>query len=223
VAQPIDLSGPSVSKRRNFPIRVVPISGATSHAWDLWGNRRENVIAGANCGFARADDTALRGERSELNEAEQANILEAEDWAFARNRDVLGEGFMNDLHKRMYGNVWRWAGQYRTSGKNIGVDAYRIPTELRQLLDDCRYWIGHDTYEPDEIAARLHHKLVWIRPYPNGNGRHARLAADLLLTSLGRARFSWGGDSLIGASELRARYVAALLELSLLALHTAAE
>ncbi|HEY5567647.1 MAG TPA: mobile mystery protein B [Gammaproteobacteria bacterium] len=148
--------------------------------------------------------------RGELNEAEQANILEAEDWAFARNRDVLGEGFMNNLHKRMYGNVWRWAGQYRTSGKNIGVDAYRIPTELRQLLDDCRYWIGHDTYEPDEIAARFHHKLVWIHPYPNGNGRHARLAADLLLKWLGRARFSWGGDSLIGASELRARYIMAL-------------
>jgi len=148
--------------------------------------------------------------RGELNEAEQANILEAEDWAFARNRDVLGEGFMNNLHKRMYGNVWRWAGQYGTSGKNIGVDAYRIPTELRQLLDDCRYWIGHDTYEPDEIAARFHHKLVWIHPYPNGNGRHARLAADLLLKWLGRARFSWGGDSLIGASELRARYIMAL-------------
>ena len=148
--------------------------------------------------------------RGELNEAEQANILEAEDWAFARNRDVLGEGFMNNLHKRMYGDVWRWAGQYRTSGKNIGVDAYRIPTELRQLLDDCRYWIGHDTYEPDEIAARFHHKLVWIHPYPNGNGRHARLAADLLLKWLGRARFSWGGDSLIGASELRARYIMAL-------------
>ena len=148
--------------------------------------------------------------RGELNEAEQANILEAEDWAFARNRDVLGEGFMNNLHKRMYGNVWRWAGQYRTSGKNIGVDAYRIPTELRQLLDDCRYWIGHDTYEPDEIAARFHHKLVWIHPYPNGNGRHARLAADLLLKSLGRPRFSWGGDNLIGASELRARYITAL-------------
>ena len=100
--------------------------------------------------------------RSELNEAEQANILEAEEWAFARKRDLLDEKFFNNLHKRMYGNVWRWAGRYRTSGKNIGVDAYRIPTELRQLLDDCRYWIENGTYEPDEIAVRFHHRIVSI-------------------------------------------------------------
>jgi fido (protein-threonine AMPylation protein) len=79
--------------------------------------------------------------RSELNEAEQANILEAEDWALARNRDPLNESFLDNLHKRMFANVWKWAGTHRTSGKNIGVDAYRIPTDLRQLLDDCRYWL----------------------------------------------------------------------------------
>jgi len=148
--------------------------------------------------------------RHELNEAEQANILEAEQWAFARNRDVLDEKFLNHLHKRMYGNVWNWAGQYRSSGKNIGVDAYRIAPELRQLLDDCRYWIENNTYEPDEIVARLHHKLVWIHLYPNGNGRHARLAADLLLKSMGRKRFSWGGTKLVDAGRTRKRYIAAL-------------
>jgi len=83
--------------------------------------------------------------RGELNEAEQANILEAEDWAFARKRDVLDESFLNDLHKRMFGRVWKWAGSYRHSGKNVGVDAYMIPQELRKLLDDCRYWIAHGT------------------------------------------------------------------------------
>ncbi|MCG8046018.1 MAG: mobile mystery protein B [Candidatus Thiodiazotropha endolucinida] len=130
--------------------------------------------------------------RGELNEAEQANILEAEEWAFKRKRDVLDERFLNDLHKRMYGRVWRWAGQYRRTGKNIGVDAYRISMELRQLIEDCRFWIENETYPPDEIAARFHHKLVWIHAYPNGNGRHARLATDLLLTALGRERFTWG-------------------------------
>ena len=77
--------------------------------------------------------------RSELNEAEQANNLEAQDWAFSRNRDVLDEKFLNNSHKQMYGNVWRWAGRYRSTGKNIGTDVYRIPMELRQLLDDCRF------------------------------------------------------------------------------------
>ncbi len=150
--------------------------------------------------------------RSELNEAEQANILEAETWAFARKRDVLDEKFLNSLHKRMYGNVWRWAGQYRTSGKNIGIDAYRIPTDLRQLLDDCRYWIEKNTCEPDEIAARFHHRLVSIHLFPNGNGRHARLATDLLLKSMRRERFSWGGTNAVDAGEARKCYIAALQE-----------
>ena len=148
--------------------------------------------------------------RRELNEAEQANILEAEEWAFARKRDLLEEKFLNNLHKRMYGNVWRWAGRYRTSGKNIGIDAYRIPTDLRQLLDDCRYWIENGTYEPDEIAVRFHHRIVSIHCYPNGNGLHARLAADLLLKSMGQERFSWGGTNLVDVGETRERYIAAL-------------
>ncbi len=148
--------------------------------------------------------------RSELNEAEQANILEAEAWAFARKRDVLAEQFINNLHKRMYSNVWRWAGQHRTSDKNIGIDAYRILTEFRQLLDDCRYSIENNTYEPDEIAARFHHKLVSIHLYPNGNGRHARLATDLLLKSMSRERFSWGSRNLVDAGQTRERYIDAL-------------
>ena len=148
--------------------------------------------------------------RSELNEAEQANILEAEEWAFARKRDLLEERFLNNLHKRMYGNVWRRAGRHRTSGKNIGIDAYRIPTELRQLLDDCRYWIENGTYEPDEIAVRFHHRIVSVHCYPNGNGRHARLAADLLLKSMGQERFGWGGQNLVDVGETRGRYIAAL-------------
>lgn len=101
-------------------------------------------------------------------------------------------------------------GAYRKSQKNIGVAYYRIPTELRTLLDDCRYWLEHDTYPPDEIAARFHHRLVSIHCYPNGNGRHARLATDLLLTSLERDRFSWGSANLIDAGATRATYVAAL-------------
>jgi Fic-DOC domain mobile mystery protein B len=148
--------------------------------------------------------------RGELNEAEQANILEAEGWALARKRNVLDERFLNNLHKRMFGNVWRWAGRYRKTGKNVGVDAYRIPHELRHLIDDCHFWIEKDTYESDEIAARFHHKLVWVHPYPNGNGRHARMATDLLLISLGCKRFSWGSANLVDPGETRDHYIAAL-------------
>lgn len=148
--------------------------------------------------------------RHELNEAEQANILEAEDWAFSRKRDALSERFLDNLHKRMLGRVWQWAGEHRQSNKTVGVDAYRIPTELRQLLNDCHYWLDNSTYEPDEIAARFHHRLVLIHPYPNGNGRHARFATDLLLVKLGRSRFSWGRVKLVDASKTRDIYIAAL-------------
>ncbi len=148
--------------------------------------------------------------RHELNEAEQANILEAEDWAFSRKRDALSERFLDNLHKRMLGRVWQWAGEHRQSNKTVGVVAYRIPTELRQLLNDCHYWLDNSTYEPDEIAARFHHRLVLIHPYPNGNGRHARLATDLLLVKLGRSRFSWGRIKLVDASKTRDIYIAAL-------------
>lgn len=150
--------------------------------------------------------------RGELNEAEQANILEAEGWALARKRDVLSEKFLKNLHKQMFGRVWRWAGKHRRSEKNIGVGAYRISQEIGQLLDDFRYWITQSTFEPDEIAARFHHRLVWIHAYPNGNGRHARLATDLLLVALGRERFSWGSVNLTDPGETRKRYVAALRE-----------
>jgi Fic-DOC domain mobile mystery protein B len=148
--------------------------------------------------------------RRELNEAEQANILEAEQWAFARTRNVLDERFLTALHKRMFGRVWRWAGKFRRPERNVGVDPFRIAIDLRLLLGDSRYWIEHATYPPDEICARFHHRLVAIHPFPNGNGRHARLATDLLLVELGQPRFSWGRTNLVNPGETRQAYVAAL-------------
>lgn len=148
--------------------------------------------------------------RSELNEAEQRNILEAEEWAFSRKRDVLSERFLKDLHKRMFGRVWRWAGKFRLSERNIGVNAYRIPTDLRQFLGSCRYWIENNSYEPDEIAVRFHHQLAFIHSFPNGNGRHARTATNLLLVTLGRPLFSWGSTNIVNVSDIRHAYVAAL-------------
>lgn len=149
--------------------------------------------------------------KSELNDAEQENILEAEQWAFSRkHKDILSETFIRGLHKRMFKDVWRWAGQFRNTGRNIGVPAWQITTELRNLLDNTRYWVEYQTYPPDELAARFHHKLVWIHPFPNGNGRLSRMMADLLLKSLGEPRFTWGRITLVEASETRQTYVTAL-------------
>ncbi len=148
--------------------------------------------------------------RHELNAAEQANILQAREWAYARPRDVLDARFLDSLHKRMFENVWRWAGTHRRSAKSVGIDAYQVSTALQQMINDCRYWIEQGTYPADEIAARFHHRLVWIHPYPNGNGRHARLATDLLLRALDEQPFSWGQQSLVDESATRQRYVTAL-------------
>lgn len=152
--------------------------------------------------------------RRDLNEAEQENIVKGAAWARGgRSRkavDLLPEDFVKSLHQRMFGEVWNWAGTYRRTGKTIGIDANRIPVEMPTKLDDIRYWVEHKTYSPDEIAVRLHYRLTAIHPFPNGNGRHARLMADLLIERLGGQVFSWGGGSLADASELRTRYVAAL-------------
>jgi len=136
-------------------------------------------------------------DRRDLNAAEQENIARAQDWAMnGRRRDLLNERFIKDLHKRMLGDVWKWAGKLRTSQRNIGIDYWLIAPELRQLLDDAKAWIGYGAYPADEIAVRFHHRLVLIHPFPNGNGRHARLMADLLVIQLGRERFTWGRESL---------------------------
>jgi Fic-DOC domain mobile mystery protein B len=149
--------------------------------------------------------------RHELNEVEQANIAQGALWASRqRSRHLLDEAFLRNLHKRMLGEVWIWAGDYRTTERNIGVPAWKIRMELKILLDDARLWVEQAMFDPDELAVRFHHRLVAIHPFPNGNGRHARLMADLLVMRLGRPRFTWGSASLLKAREIRTRYVTAL-------------
>lgn len=151
--------------------------------------------------------------RGQLNEWEQQNILEGERWALARkHRNLLSLEFLNQLHRQMFGRTWKWAGQFRTTEKNIGIDPTQIAIRVQELMRDVRAQVEHRAYPPDEIAARFHHRLVWIHPFPNGNGRVSRTMTDLLLISLGVDPFSWGGEyaDLIGAGEIRDRYINAL-------------
>src|SRR5437879_373186 len=148
--------------------------------------------------------------RAELNASEQENIARGQDWALARKRDLLSEKFIKDLHERMLGDVWRWAGKFRTTERNLGIRYYEIPMVVRQLLDDAKAWLEYKTYPPEEIAVRFHHRLVQNHPFPNGNGRHSRLMADLLVMGLGSERFTWGRANLQKASEVRRQYIEAL-------------
>jgi Fic-DOC domain mobile mystery protein B len=147
----------------------------------------------------------------ELDEYEEANILAANEWLSSRHRgDPLEDSFVLRVHHRMFDKTWRWAGKARRTDKNIGVRWPEVPTQLRQLLGDARAQIHYKAYSPSEIAARYHHRLVSVHVFPNGNGRHARLMADLLLMELVGKRFEWGRGSLVAAGNLRRQYIDAL-------------
>ena len=148
--------------------------------------------------------------QEQLNAWEQRNILSAIQWA-KHKRDILTITFIQQLHIHMFDETWKWAGKFRRSGKNIGVDWHMIPTELKKLCDDVIYQLDYHSFSDDEIAVRLHHRLVLIHPFPNGNGRHARLMADLLITRQGHPRFSWGmHQDLYAHNPIRKQYIKAL-------------
>ncbi|MDZ4832731.1 MAG: mobile mystery protein B [Candidatus Melainabacteria bacterium] len=151
--------------------------------------------------------------RGELNAFEQTNIAQAVLWARKSRilrRDLLTIDSLKLLHKRMFDDTWKWAGTFRATGKNIGVEPYQIQTQLSQLCGDAKYWFENDTFPIDICAIRIHHRLVSIHPFPNGNGRHARLTADLLLLFNKEVSLTWGGQSLDVDGETRRAYITAL-------------
>lgn len=150
--------------------------------------------------------------KGELDDWEQQNILQATKWLRSiKAPAVLSERFCRELHRKMFNKTWKWAGTFRRSDKNIGCDWTLVAIKLKQLLDNAQYWVENETFAPDELAARFHHELVWIHPFPNGNGRHSRMMADALLKKMGQKAFTWGGGAnLVNANEVRARYLAAL-------------
>jgi Fic-DOC domain mobile mystery protein B len=150
----------------------------------------------------------------ELNRWELDNIVEALAWIDkTKPTNILNEQFIKQLHKRMFGNVWRWAGQFRQSDKNIGVSWHQVPMCLKNMCDDVPVWIQTQNESPEEMAVRFHHRLVWIHLFPNGNGRHARLMADIFIANvLDGSPFTWGERDLSSPSENRSRYINALQE-----------
>lgn len=149
--------------------------------------------------------------RSELNELEMQGIVSAETWLMTNTPpDILSEKFLRTLHKKMFESVWNWAGTFRTTERNIGVAPYLISVKLKNLFDDVRFWIDNATFPAQEIAVRFHHKLVFIHPFPNGNGRISRLMADLLSRQIRGTALFWGPSNLVEISVTRTRYIEAL-------------
>jgi Fic-DOC domain mobile mystery protein B len=152
--------------------------------------------------------------REELDEFEQLNIEKAIQWTIGKKmkpEDLLSEKFIKDLHRRMYGEVWKWAGTFRNSEKNLGIKCFLIPVQLRQLLDDATFWFENNTYPPDEMSIRFKHELVSIHCFPNGNGRHSRLMADLIMEKMyGEPILTWGSSNLVKSSDKRKAYIKAI-------------
>jgi len=154
--------------------------------------------------------------KGELDEVEQRNIEDAIIWTIGRRKifrkeEILTEAFIKRVHVEMFGKVWAWAGGYRNTNKNIGVDKYMIATELRILLDDCKYWIANNTFPEDEIALRFKHRVVSIHCFPNGNGRHSRLMADIIIEKVfNKEVFSWGTRTTINTDNERTAYLASI-------------
>ena len=152
----------------------------------------------------------------ELDEHEQRNIEKAIEWTIHNKfstDQILSEKFIKELHKKMFSEIWTWAGSFRQSEKNIGVPWVTVPIELRQLLDDTKYWIENKTFPPDDIAIRFKHRLVNIHCFPNGNGRHSRIMADIIIDSIfNKEIFSWHNSNMVKAGEVRTKYIAAIRE-----------
>ena len=152
----------------------------------------------------------------ELDEHEQRNIEKAIEWTIHNKftaKQILTEQFIKDLHRKMFSDVWEWAGSFRRSEKNIGVPWLKIEIELRLLLDDTKYWIENNIYPADEIAIRFKHRLVNIHCFPNGNGRHSRIIADIIIESIfEREIFTWHHSNMVKAGEVRSKYIQAIRE-----------
>jgi Fic-DOC domain mobile mystery protein B len=152
--------------------------------------------------------------KGELDQFERSNILEANRWAFnsrvLKREDPFIEPYLRQLHRRMFDQTWTWAGKYRKTNKNLGIPFYQIMNRIAAILGDIHYWLENETFDIEEIAIRYHHRLVWIHPFPNGNGRVARLLADVIAVKNGRERFTWGLKDLKETGPARTEYIRCL-------------
>jgi len=148
--------------------------------------------------------------RGELFEAEQRNIADALMRRSPTSEKILDDKYLRELHKSMFGEVWRWAGRYRLRETNIGIAPHLIAAEVRKLTADVASWIDQETYDKEDVVARFHHRLVQIHPFPNGNGRFGRVAAGMLSVALGGPTLSWGSKLNLETADLRENYLEAL-------------
>ena len=157
--------------------------------------------------------------RSELDEFEMQNIESAIQWTLSKNfkqKEIFTEEFIRSVHKKMFGQVWYWAGDFRKTNKNLGVDKWEIGIETKKLLMDVIHWTENNIFSPDEIAIRFKHRIVSIHCFPNGNGRHSRLMADIIIENIFKLPvFTWGARDTSGTESVKKKYINSLKDADL--------
>lgn len=152
--------------------------------------------------------------RGELDEFEQLNIEKAITWTLGKRwkmEKILTEEFIKEVHYKMFGDVWSWAGAFRKTNKNLGVDKSLVGISLRNLTDDCLYWINNRTFSDEETAIRFKHRIVKIHCFANGNGRHSRLMADIIISQIfDKPVFGWHNANLNKKGDARSKYLSAI-------------
>lgn len=157
-------------------------------------------------------DRSIRTQ-AQLNEAEAENIRKAVmRYLAARPSRRLARfdvAWCRRLHAEMFGDVWSWAGAFRTRELNIGVPTHAIEAELHTLMEDLRAWERHGVRMLEQ-GARLHHRAVHVHPFLNGNGRWARMLANIWLKLNDEPIVEWQ-ERIIGTeSAARGEYLRAV-------------
>ncbi len=151
--------------------------------------------------------------KSALDEWEAENILKAYNRYLKTSRKrAISPGLITAVHKEMFGLTWKWAGSFRKENLNLGVEWFAIPVEIKKLCDDIAFWEKSKNVNILEQSVRIHHRLVRIHPFLNGNGRHARMIADIFLSGRGKKLPLWPDKDMVETTDIRKRYIHCLKE-----------
>jgi Fic-DOC domain mobile mystery protein B len=148
----------------------------------------------------------------ELDELEDENIQRGLEWLnHQKTKDYLSIEFLCKLHEKLFGEVWKWAGKFRTVEVNISKYRHHdVRPQLHNFFEDIKLWISGGKMSWDEISAEMHHRLVTIHPFPNGNGRTTRIFTEYVQKRNQQQVTSWGSTRKIDQKKRRDDYIKAL-------------
>lgn len=148
----------------------------------------------------------------ELDEVEDLNIQKGLEWLNRqKGDDYLSMEFLCKLHEKLFGDVWKWAGTFRKVEVNLSkIKYYDVGPQLKMFFEDAKLWIEGGRMSWDEISAEMHHRLIAIHPFPNGNGRTTRIYTEYVQKRNKQAVTSWKASLNHDPKERRRVYIKSL-------------